>query len=106
MTYWPRTIDVDNGSGGKFAEKLASDNWLLLDDGETPNPDYKDPPLKRFRIWDDAIGLIDRYPWAMLVPLAGHPEFKKAVLVEVTRRLTGDHSKYAWSPEDFTKKEQ
>jgi hypothetical protein len=87
-------------AGWEFARKMASDNWLLLEEGETPNSEYKEPPLEWKGSWDEAIGLIDRYPWAMLIPLEVHPEFKQDVLLEVTRRLTGGHPKYAWVPED------
>lgn len=93
-----------DGSGWEFAEKRASDNWLLLDAGETPNPEYKEPQLKWLRTWGEAIGSIDRYPWAMLIPLKVHPDFKEDVLVEVARRLTGGHPQYARRPADSKKR--
>ncbi len=93
-----------DGSGWEFAEQRATDNWLLLVEGEMPNQEYKEPPLEWLRTWDDAIGSIDRYPWAMLIPLKVHPDFKEEVLVEVTRRLTGSHRKYARGPADSKKR--
>jgi hypothetical protein len=93
-----------DGSGWEFARKMASDNWLLHEGGETPNPEYKQPPLEWAGSWNEAIEQIDRYPWAMLIPLEVHPEFKEDLLVEVTRRLTSDHPKYVWSPKQSKKR--
>jgi hypothetical protein len=42
--------------------------------------------------WPEAVALLDRYPWAQLVPLVVHPVFRDEVLVEVTRRLLGRSS--------------
>jgi hypothetical protein len=92
-----------DGSGREFAKKTASDNWLLLEEGETPNPEYKEPPLEWVGSWHEVIALIDQYPWAMLFPLEIHPEFKEDVLAEATLRLSNDHPKYIWTPEDLKK---
>jgi hypothetical protein len=39
------------------------------------------------KTWSEGVALLDRNPWAQLVPLEVRVEFREAVLVEVTRRL-------------------
>jgi len=38
--------------------------------------------------WDDALRLVDRYPWHLLYPLEVHPEFRERVWFEVERRCS------------------
>ena len=40
--------------------------------------------------WDEALRLLDRYPWARLHPVAVHPEFVDRVRVAVEERLAGE----------------
>ena len=40
--------------------------------------------------WDEALRLMDRYPWARLHPVAVHPEFVDRVRVAVEARLTAE----------------
>jgi hypothetical protein len=37
--------------------------------------------------WEAGLGLMDRYPWARLHPVALHPEFLERVRVAVEERL-------------------
>ena len=44
-------------------------------------------PLEWVNGWDEALRLLDRYPWARLYPVAVHPEFVERVRVAVEERL-------------------
>jgi hypothetical protein len=40
--------------------------------------------------WEEALKLLDRYPWHRLYPLRVHPEFRQKIWVEVQRRLSSE----------------
>lgn len=42
------------------------------------------------RSWQEALELLDRYPWHLLRPTTVHPEFRKALLDAAMTRCTGD----------------
>lgn len=46
-------------------------------------------------IWQEAMALLDVYPWARLVGLTVHPEFRDRVWVEVNQRLQEADPDYA-----------
>lgn len=80
-----------------FSVKVQSANWLLEeeDEGAPAIPRRPEPEPVWVSTWSEAVGLLDRWPWAKLVPLEVHVEFRDDVLVEVTRRLIGDPSDHA-----------
>ncbi len=66
--------------------RVTNDCWWILEEEELDsNPPVSVP--KWVSTWDEAVTLLDRYPWAQLHPLVVHAEFRAEVLVEVTRRL-------------------
>ena len=76
-------------TGWRFCYSLLDQSARLLDEG--------DPDVRRqsrwVRDWNDALTLLDRYPWATrLAPLNVHPDFAERVLVEATRRILADDS--------------
>ena len=62
-------------------------NGEELDSSPEPTPE-----LSWVKTWPQAIELLDRNPWAKLVPLSVHADFRDEVLFEVTRRLLADPS--------------
>jgi hypothetical protein len=54
-------------------------------------PEYADSFL-------DAVGLLDRYPWATLHPVAVHPDYLNQVLQEVQKR-GGTTAELRWREE-------
>lgn len=85
-----------DGSGWEFARKTVDHSMAMLgtDEGEEgqADPEYKAPTPVWVGGWREAMGLLDRYPWAMLVPIEVHPDFKEDILVEATRWLIDDPS--------------
>ena len=54
------------------------------------------PSLEIARVggrWEEALRLMDRYPWARLHPVAVHPEFVERVRVAVEERLAGERQR-------------
>ena len=39
--------------------------------------------------WDEALTLLDRYPWHRLFPIEVHPKFRQAVWAAVQQRYAG-----------------
>ena len=75
----------------KFKRTSLDHTNQLLDESE--------PPLRGesewVSSWDEAVRLLDKYPWASLYPRTVHPEFADRILVEATRRLLAKHDRYA-----------
>ena len=72
--------------GWEFRTVLRDHSAAMLEeDGESSEPIHEESGW--VTSWAAAMGLLDRRPWARLIPLRVHPEFREEVLVEVTRRL-------------------
>jgi hypothetical protein len=71
----------------EFRRVTNDSSWAMLDEEMDPNPPVFVPTW--VSTWNEAITLLDRYPWARLHPLVVHKDFRSDVLVEVTRRLLG-----------------
>ena len=66
-----------------------SEDLLGEADGEAPGPPALTSP-EWVASWEEALRLLDRYPWARLHPVAVHPEFVERVRVAVEERLAGE----------------
>jgi hypothetical protein len=66
-----------------------SEDLLGEADGKVPGPPAP-TALEWVASWDEALRLMDRYPWARLHPVAVHPEFVERVRVAVGERLAGE----------------
>jgi hypothetical protein len=71
--------------------RASSDSSGMLDEEMDPNPPPAPAPVW-VKTWNEAVALLDRNPWAQLVPLSVHVDFREEVLVEVTRRLLAEPS--------------
>lgn len=70
----------------EFCRVSTDSSWAMLDEEMDLNPTPTPEPIW-VATWDEAVALLDRNPWAQLVPLSVHEEFRDEVLFEVTRRL-------------------
>ena len=75
-----------------FRRSSSDSSWSMIDEARDADPGPPPDPVW-VKTWNEAIALLDRNPWAQLVPLAVHAEFRETVLVEVTRRLLVDPSR-------------
>jgi hypothetical protein len=74
----------------QFARITVDQLEDLLGEAGVRAPDPPEPrPLEWVNGWDEAVSLLDRYPWARLHPVAAHPEFVERVRVAVDERLAG-----------------
>ena len=46
--------------------------------------------------WEEAVPLLDMYPWTRLYPVFVHPDFSQRVLAAVQRRTTDAHELELW----------
>jgi hypothetical protein len=69
----------------EFRRATNDSSWAMLDEKKDPNATVVLPTW--VSTWNEAVALLDRYLWALLYPIAVHPDFRAEVLVEVTRRL-------------------
>jgi hypothetical protein len=80
-----------NGTQAWEFRRASSDSSWMLDEEMDPNPPPAPAPVW-VKTWNEAVTLLDRNPWAQLVPLSVHADFREEVLVEVTRRLLAEPS--------------
>jgi hypothetical protein len=77
---------------GNLAVDEADSFWLnAYDCSFNTLPDENVPPSttvsSRVSTWDDAMALLDAYPyWTKFYPLAIHPDFKEKLFVELCLR--------------------
>ena len=83
----------------EFRRTSSDSSWAMLDEELDPNPPPPPAPIW-VPTWNEAIALLDRNPWAQLVPLSVHKDFRDEVLFEVTRRLLAEPSTRAESQMD------
>ncbi len=75
----------------QFAQLTVDQSEDLLGEADVKAPDS--PALTSpewVASWEQALQLMDRYPWARLHPVAVHPEFVDRVRVAVEERLAGE----------------
>lgn len=71
-----------DGGGWQFRTVTDEGDLYVMIGEEPPEP----ITLSWVSSWDEALALLDRYPWSKLHPIAVHSEFKEAVLAAVTAR--------------------
>jgi hypothetical protein len=92
------TLSGMRGSQGwRFCIESVDQSAAMLDE-----EDLKGPPLFGKReirhvtewvdSWEDALALLDKYPWHRFYPLAAHPEFAQRVWNAVKTRFERDPS--------------
>lgn len=74
---------VRDGEGWQFSFKMVDQTPVMLDGKEI----VRDSRL--VESWDEALKMLDRYPWTKLSPIRVHPAFRKAVWSAVQQRYTG-----------------
>jgi hypothetical protein len=92
ITLWGRSAQ---GETWEFRRGSTDYSWSMLDDeeGYDTTPGLAPEPVPVWvATWSEAITLLDRNPWAQLIPLSVHADFRQDVLVEVTRRLLAGSS--------------
>ena len=83
----------------EFRRVSSDSSWAMLDEEPNSRPPPAPEPMW-VATWNEAIALLDRNPWAQLVPLSVHADFRDEVLFEVTRRLLAERSLRAESQMD------
>jgi hypothetical protein len=83
----------------EFRRAGTDSSWAMLDEEMDRGPTQTPEPVW-VTGWGEAVALLDRNPWAQLVPLSVHAEFRDEVLFEVTRRLLAEPSPRAESHMD------
>jgi len=70
----------------RFSFKMVDQTPVLLEGKEI----VRHSPL--VESWDEALLMLDRYPWLSLSPIRVHPAFRKAVWLAVQQRYTGTNA--------------
>jgi hypothetical protein len=86
---------MHNGKGWIFSEDICDQTPALIDE---PGIYSRSKPVYS---WEDALHLLDQYPWYRFCPLTVHPLFRGAVLVAVLNRskpgeLESDDGLHSW----------
>ena len=76
-------VGGEGGSVALYAFRTGVDWFFSLDFIKAQAVSTDDHVV---RSWDDALLLLDRYPWHRLVPLRVHPDFRLAILKAVEHR--------------------
>lgn len=76
--------------GWRFQRNVVDQTLLMIHEGEEIRYDSQFTSS-----WDEALGLMDQYPWQHLYPLQVHPEFGHAVWAAVQKRCVGECSEHA-----------
>jgi hypothetical protein len=80
-------VGEPTGSGWRFS--VRTNESLLLDEDDIPSVLQRIEERVWVHSWPAAVALLDQHPWAALLPLNVHPEFREAVWREVNLRLGG-----------------
>ena len=81
------TLEGRRDSHGRWQFRLATNEAALYDMlGEDSPPPVEAPWVSS---WNEALALLDRYPWPLLSPEAVHPEFIDAVFAAVAAHRRG-----------------
>jgi hypothetical protein len=78
-----RLIAQPLSSGWRYRYTLLDQSDVWLDEGNS-SVRRQSPWVRE---WQAALALLDRYPWAMLHPIAVHADFRTLVLAAVRERL-------------------
>jgi hypothetical protein len=81
------TLQGRRDAGGHWQFRTVTDEadlYVML--GEEPTVPTTLPWVS---LWDEALALLDRYPWPKLHPIAVHSEFKETVLAAVAAHSEG-----------------
>ena len=76
--------------GWRFRRNVVDQTLVMIGEGDEIRHDSQFTSS-----WDEALGLMDRYPWQHLYPLQVHPEFGHAVWAAVQKRCVGECSEHA-----------
>lgn len=92
------SLGADEGSITLYGAKLQHEwHFLLKHDITTRNPSLQHDENTLFkRGFQNAIELLDEFPWHMYVPRRIHPEFAELVLKEVENRFQSEHVRLAY----------
>lgn len=74
---------VSTATGWSFTRHVCDQTPLLIDE---PSIEHESDVA---RTWDDALRLMDEYPWHRLSPRFVHPEFRQRVWTEISARALG-----------------
>lgn len=69
--------------GWRFQRNVVDQTPLMLDEEEIRHDSMFTSS------WEEALALLDRYPWHRFSPIRVHPEFRQAVWAAVEARYTG-----------------
>jgi hypothetical protein len=77
---------VKDGGRWRFSLKMIDQTPVMLDGKEIVRDS------QYVESWDEALTMLDRYPWVSLSPIRVHPAFRRAVWSAVQQRYTGTNS--------------
>jgi hypothetical protein len=90
-------VAAEGGSIVLYGQRDSKGNWMFTRgvadqtqtflgeaDGRGENISHSSAQVKT---WEEAIALLDKYPWAMLSASEVHPDFRERVWQEVRKRL-------------------
>src|ERR1700694_1651688 len=79
--YGVRTQD-----GWRFQRNVVDQTPLMLDEEEIRHDSAFTSS------WEEALVLLDRYPWPRFYPIQVHPEFRQAIWAAVQKRYAGKNA--------------
>jgi hypothetical protein len=79
---------VRTENGWRFQRKVVDQTACMLDEEEIRHDSLFTSS------WDEALALLDRYPWRRLYPLEVHPEFQQAVWRALPTSDASEHAKH------------
>jgi hypothetical protein len=83
-----RLIAQELMTGWRYRYSMLDQTDLWLDDGGVEIRRQSEWVCE----WPDALASLDKYQWALLLPMEVHPQFAARVLEAARERLTRDHS--------------
>jgi hypothetical protein len=90
------TVFGERAADGKWSFRLARNELMLYEsEGESGGRDLYIGQSEHFPSIQDALILMDKYPWHRLHPIEIHPEFFDAILSEVRKR-GGEEEESRW----------
>jgi hypothetical protein len=77
---------VRTEDGWRFQRSVVDQTPWMLDEAEIRHDSQFTSS------WDEALALLDRYPWQRLFPIRVHPEFRQVVWSAVQTRYAGNNA--------------
>ena len=74
---------IRTDDGWRFQRNVVDQSPLMLDEDEIRHDS------KFVSSWEEALALLDQYPWRQLSPIRVHREFRQHVWAVVKKRYTG-----------------